>query len=259
MSGTLVILAGGLGSRLAEETTTIPKPLVTIGSMPVIWHVMKIYASAGVKDFVICLGYKGYLIKEYFLHYNLHNSDVTFDLSSGRMKIHRAGSEPWRVTLVDTGDSTMTGGRLKRIAAYVKRSKYFYMTYGDGVADIDIGALTKFHQRHKKAATVTAVRPPGRFGAIKTKGDLVSQFVEKPTGDGGWINGGFFVLSPSVLDLITDDDTVWEERPLKTLAGRDQLAAYKHDGFWHPMDTLRDRRQLEKMWESGDAPWKIWK
>ena len=259
MSGTVVILAGGLGSRLAEETTIIPKPLVSVGSRPILWHVMKIYAAAGVRDFIICLGHKGYLIKEYFLHYNLHNSDVTFDLAKGKMTLERTGAEPWRVTLVDTGENTMTGGRLKRITAKVKKNKFFHMTYGDGVADVDIRALTRFHEKHKILASVTAVRPPGRFGALRMKGDAVTQFVEKPTGDGGWINGGFFVLSPAVLDLINDDATVWEERPLKTLAGRDQLAAFKHEGFWHPMDTLRDKRQLEQLWTEDRAPWKVWK
>ncbi|MFC4291149.1 glucose-1-phosphate cytidylyltransferase [Sphingorhabdus arenilitoris] len=253
-----VILAGGLGSRLGEETSTRPKPMVEIGGMPILWHIMKIYSAAGLKDFVICLGYKGYMIKEFFANYVLHTSDVTIDLQNNSMEIHEKWSEPWRVTLVETGADTMTGGRLKAVQAYLKEGEPFCFTYGDGVADIDIAKLVAFHKAHGARATVTSVTPPGRFGALEFDGDKVVNFVEKPAGDGGQINGGFFVADPSVLDLIDGPASVWEQKPLETLAHSGDLMAYRHKGFWQPMDTLRDKIHLEELWQSGNAPWKIW-
>jgi glucose-1-phosphate cytidylyltransferase len=252
-----VILAGGLGTRLSEETETRPKPMVEIGGRPILWHIMQIYSAQGVKDFVICLGYKGYIVKEYFLNYRLHLSDVTVDVGKGIVDFHRSGAEEWRVTLVDTGDRTMTGGRLKRVRDYLHDDD-FYLTYGDGVADIDLAKLHAFHRSHGKLATVTAVAPPGRFGALALTGHRVSNFQEKPAGDGVTINGGFFVLSPKAIDYIEDDSTVWEQGPLQRLACGGELHAYHHTGFWQPMDTLRDKRQLEDLWESGRAPWKLW-
>jgi glucose-1-phosphate cytidylyltransferase len=252
-----VILAGGVGTRLSEETDVRPKPMVEIGGRPVLWHIMKIYSSFGVADFVICLGYKGYLIKEYFANYFLHMCDVTFDIGTNTMKVHQSAAEDWRVTLVDTGDETMTGGRLKRVARYLDDGD-FHFTYGDGVADIDLDALVAFHRDQDVLATVTAVEPPGRFGALEVEGDRVIDFAEKPRGDGGWINGGFFVLSPEVVNYIDGDATSWEREPLSRLAAESQLAVYKHAGFWHPMDTLRDKSHLERLWEMGQAPWRQW-
>ena len=252
-----VILAGGLGTRLAEETGLRPKPMVEIGGRPILWHIMKMYSAHGVHDFVICLGYKGYLIKEYFQNYFLHMSDVTFDMSTNQMLVHQKKVEPWRVTLVDTGDETMTGGRLKRVAQHVNGGE-FCMTYGDGVGSIDISRLLAFHRQHGKLATLTATQPPGRFGALAMQGHNVIAFQEKPQGDNGWINGGFFVLSPKVLDYIEDDRTIWEREPMERLAKERQLVAYEHDGFWQPMDTLRDKNLLEAHWQSGKAPWKVW-
>jgi len=253
-----IILAGGLGTRISEETHTRPKPMIEIGGKPILWHIMKTYSAYGVNDFVICCGYKGYMIKEYFANYFLHMSDVTFDMADNRMVVHQRKAEPWRVTLVDTGDHTMTGGRLKRVADYVKDERAFCFTYGDGVADIDISKLIAFHHEHGKAATVTAVRPPGRYGALKCEGSQVAGFTEKPRGDGGLINGGFFVLSPSVLSLIDDDASTWETAPLEALSRDGQLHAYEHLGFWQPMDTLREKNLLESLWNTGKAPWKIW-
>jgi glucose-1-phosphate cytidylyltransferase len=253
-----VILAGGLGSRLSEETTSRPKPMVEIGGKPILWHIMKIYATHAITDFVICLGYKGYMIKEYFANYYLHTCDITFDLAGGNMEIHRSAAEPWRVTLVDTGEQTMTGGRLKRVLPYVAEEEAFCFTYGDGVSDLDIGALIDFHHRSARIATVTAVQPPGRFGAMVIDGDLVDTFEEKPRGDGNWMNGGFFVLTPAVAQYLAGDDTVWEQDPLRNLARDRQLASFRHDGFWHPMDTLRDRNELQVLWETGQAPWRSW-
>jgi glucose-1-phosphate cytidylyltransferase len=253
-----VILAGGLGTRLSEETTTRPKPMVEIGGRPILWHIMKIYSCHGISDFVLCLGYKGYLIKEYFANYFLHMSDVTFDLSDGSRKIHHAAAEPWRVTLVDTGEETEIGGRIKRIMPYVQEDDTFCLTYGDGVGDVDIGASIAFHKREGALATVTAAQPPGRFGALRTEGDRVVGFQEKPTGDGGWINAGFFVLSPKVGSYIEGDVTVWEREPLEKLAAEGQLRVHYHKGFWQAMDTLRDKRHLEDLWASGKAPWKNW-
>lgn len=252
-----IILAGGLGSRLSEETGTRPKPMVDIGGKPILWHILKIYASYGITDFIICLGYRGYMIKDYFSDFYLHSCDVTFDLESGDMKVHRSDSEPWNVTLIDTGDSTMTGGRLKRALSYVGDDD-FCMTYGDGVADINISALVNHHKQHGLLATVTAVQPPGRLGALYLEGDLVEKFQEKPLGDGGWMNGGFFVLSPEVARYLRGDDTVWENEPMTQLALDKQLSVYRHNGFWQPMDTLRDRTQLEQLWVSGVAPWRVW-
>lgn len=252
-----VLLAGGLGTRLGEETSVRPKPMVEIGGKPILWHIMKMYSSHGINDFIICLGYKGYLIKEYFANYFLHTADVTIDLVKNAMEVHQNWSEPWRITLVETGEATMTGGRLKAIAPHLTAAEPFCFTYGDGVSDIDIGALIRFHRAHGKLATITAVAPPGRFGALEFDGDLVTNFREKPTGDGGMINGGFFVADPAVLDLIPGSDTIWEQEPLETLAARRELAAYRHDGFWQPMDTLRDRIHLEELWAAG-APWKTW-
>lgn len=252
-----VILAGGLGTRLAEETDQRPKPMVEIGGNPIIWHIMKIYAAHGINDFVVCCGYKGYVIKEYFANYFLHTSDVTFDLASNRMEVLQRKAENWRVTLVDTGELTQTGGRLKRVAPYLGDAD-FCMTYGDGVGNIDITALLAFHQAHGRHATMTATQPPGRFGAIELHGTAVSRFLEKPHGDGGWINGGFFVLSPKVIELIDGDDTPWERTPLERLAAAGQLEAFFHKGFWQPMDTLRDKKHLESLWAEGTAPWKVW-
>jgi glucose-1-phosphate cytidylyltransferase len=253
-----VILAGGLGSRLGEETSVRPKPMVEVGGNPIIWHIMKIYSTYGIHDFIICLGYKGYVLKEYFANYFLHMADVTLDLSKNSMEVHQNWSEPWRVTLVETGEATMTGGRLKAIRPYLDEDEPFCFTYGDGVADIDIGALVAFHKSHGKRATITAVAPPGRFGALEFDGALVKSFREKPLGDGGKINGGFFVASPSVLDLIDGPGTIWENEPLERLATGGELAAFHHDGFWQPMDTLRDKLYLEQLWTSGQAPWKVW-
>lgn len=254
-----VILAGGLGSRLGEETAVRPKPMVEIGGMPILWHIMKIYSAAGLNDFVICLGYKGYLIKEYFANYFLHTADVTIDLRNGNaMEIHHARSEPWRVTLVETGATTMTGGRLKAIRQHLDPDEPFCFTYGDGVADIDVADLVRFHRAHGRKATITSVTPPGRFGSLQFDQDRVTAFVEKPAGDGGQINGGFFVAHPSVLDLIDGPDTTWEAQPLEALAAQGELMGYRHDGFWHPMDTLRDKNHLEDLWQKGEAPWKRW-
>ncbi|MBS3960796.1 MAG: glucose-1-phosphate cytidylyltransferase [Sandarakinorhabdus sp.] len=253
-----VILAGGLGTRISEETTLRPKPMIEVGGKPLLWHILKIYAHHGINDFIICCGYKGFVIKEYFANYFLHMSDVTFDMSNNRMEVHQRHAEPWRVTLIDTGLETMTGGRLKRIAPYLSANETFCMTYGDGLADVDVAALLRFHHAHGLQATLTATLPPGRFGALEVSGARVQSFREKPQGDGALINGGFFVLEPSVLELIDDDHTLWERKPLETLAQRGQLAAYTHTGFWQPMDTLRDKTLLEQLWQSGQAPWKVW-
>lgn len=253
-----VILAGGLGTRISEETHLKPKPMIEIGGRPILWHIMKLYSAHGVNDFIICCGYKGYVIKEYFANYFLHMSDVTFDMTNNTMAVHQQNAEPWKVTLVDTGDDTLTGGRLKRVADYIKDEEAFCFTYGDGVSDVDIGATIRFHQQHGKLATVTAVQPPGRYGALERSGDQVTSFVEKPRGDGGLINGGFFVLSPKCLDLIDGDQSSWEGAPLTQLAKTNQLMAFEHRGFWQPMDTLRDKNLLEDLWDSGKAPWKIW-
>ncbi len=252
-----VILAGGLGTRLSEETELRPKPMVEVGGKPILWHVMKIYSAHGVNDFIICLGYKGYIIKEYFANYFLHTSDVTFDLSKNHMEVHQNNAEPWRVTLVDTGDQTQTGGRLKHVAPFLDQEDFCF-TYGDGVSDINITELIKFHQNHGKIATITATQIPGRFGLLNLDGNVVNSFHEKPQGDGSWINGGFFVLSPKALEYIKDDATIWEREPLEKLAQDGQLMARYHDGFWQPMDTLLQKRQLEALWSSGKAPWKIW-
>jgi glucose-1-phosphate cytidylyltransferase len=254
-----VILAGGLGTRLSEETSTRPKPMVEIGGKPILWHILKMYSQHGVNDFVICCGYKGYVIKEYFANYFLHMSDVTFDMRSNRMEVHQKRAEPWNVTLVDTGDDSMTGGRLRRVADYVRNEEAFCFTYGDGVSDVNISASIEFHKQHGKAATLTATFPPGRFGALDIQGNQVKQFMEKPKGDGAMINGGFFVLSPRVLDYLENDATVWEQQPLQRLAADGELMAWEHDGFWQPMDTLRDKTHLEELWASGKAPWKSWK
>lgn len=252
-----VILSGGLGTRINEETILRPKPMIEIGGKPILWHIMKIYSSYNIHDFIICLGYKGYMIKEYFANYFLHMSDVTFDIIENKMEIHQNNAEPWRVTLVETGENTMTGGRLKRVAKYLDNDD-FCMTYGDGVANVDINALISQHKQHGKLATLTATQPPGRFGALQLDDKKITGFKEKPQGDGGWINGGFFVLSPKVIDYISDDDTVWEKFPLERLAEEGELSAYMHHGFWHPMDTMRDKNLLEELWSSGKAPWKIW-
>jgi glucose-1-phosphate cytidylyltransferase len=253
-----VILAGGLGSRIAEESSSRPKPMIEIGGKPILWHIMKIYSSYGLNDFIICCGYKGYLIKEYFANYFLHMSDVTFDMGNNNaMQIHQQNSEPWKITLIDTGEGTLTGGRLKRVSRYLGDDDFCF-TYGDGVGDIDITKLIAFHKKHGKKATVTAVQPPGRFGALELEDESVKSFVEKPHGDGMYINGGFFVLSPKVLDLIDGDATTWEREPLEILASTNQLNAFKHDGFWQPMDTLRDKQHLEELWGAGRAPWKVW-
>lgn len=255
----VVILAGGYGTRISEESVVRPKPMVEIGDKPILWHIMKIYSAHGLNDFIICCGYKSYVIKEWFARYELHHSDVTFDFRAGRTEIHQNGVEPWRVTLVDTGEATMTGGRIKRIAPYVA-GEAFCCTYGDGVSDIDIKALVAFHRRQKTLATLSAVQPPGRFGAftLSRSQNKITSFREKPRGDGAWVNGGFFVLEPEVLDYIDDDRTVWEQTPLRRLAEAKQLAAYKHAGFWQPMDTLRDKHYLEELWRTGAAPWKKW-
>ncbi len=253
-----VILAGGRGTRLAEETSIRPKPMVEIGGRPILWHIMKIYAAHGVTDFVICLGYKGWQIKEYFLNYRLHSSDIRVDLGSGQVEVLKPAAEPWRITLVDTGEDTMTGGRLKRVAPHLEGADAFCMTYGDGVGNVDIAALIAFHRGHGKDATVTAVTPPGRFGALSRTGTQVDAFMEKPPGDGGTINGGFFVLSPRVIERIAGDATTWEQEPLIGLARDGQLQAFDHRGFWQPMDTLRDREMLERLWTEGRAPWRVW-
>ena len=253
-----VILAGGLGTRISEETHLRPKPMIEIGGKPILWHILKMYSAHGVNDFVICCGYKGYIIKEYFANYFLHMSDVTFDMAHNRMEVHHKHAEPWKVTLVDTGDDSMTGGRLKRVADYVQDEQAFCFTYGDGVSDVDIGASIAFHQQHGKLATITAVQPPGRYGALTMQGQTVQGFTEKPRGDGGLINGGFFVLSPQVLNRIAGDSTSWEAEPLAGLAAEGQLIAYEHTGFWQPMDTLREKNLLEELWLSGQAPWKKW-
>ncbi len=254
-----VILAGGFGTRLSEETGIKPKPMVEIGDRPILWHIMKIYSAHGINDFVICLGYKGHVIKQYFANYTLFKSDVTFDFKANSMELHRNGTEPWKVTLVDTGMASMTGGRIKRVRKYVG-DETFCMTYGDGVSDLDIGALVEFHRSQDTLATLTAVKPPGRFGAFNLGSEQtrIESFKEKPQGDGAWINGGFFVLEPEVFEYIDGDSTVWEREPMERLARQGQLAAFRHHGFWHPMDTLRDKMTLEKMWEQGEAPWKKW-
>jgi glucose-1-phosphate cytidylyltransferase len=254
-----VILAGGLGSRISEESAVRPKPMVEIGGRPILWHIMKLYSGFGINDFIICLGYKGYMIKEYFNNYFLHVSDVTFDVAKNKMEVHQHSGEPWRVTLIDTGDDTMTGGRLKRVKPYLDGDEDFCFTYGDGVADIDIAELIAFHKKQKTPATITAAQPPGRFGALNIEGAKVVSFQEKPEGDGGWINAGFFVLSPTVLDYIEDDASVWERGPLEKLASEGNLSVFLHRGFWLPMDTMRDKMQLEELWASGRAPWKVWK
>jgi glucose-1-phosphate cytidylyltransferase len=253
----VVILAGGLGTRLSEETHLKPKPMVEIGGRPILWHIMKMYSAHGIKDFIICVGYKGYVIKEYFANYFLHTSDITFDLPSNTVEVHEKHTEPWRVTVVDTGETTGTGGRLKRIRHYLNDDSFCF-TYGDGVADVDIGRLIRFHRRSKRLATLTGVQPPGRFGALKIGGSEVKRFQEKPEGDGGFINGGFFVLEPKVIDLLDGDPCVWEREPVQTLASRGQLGVFKHTGFWQPMDTLRDKVLLDRLWDSGKAPWKTW-
>lgn len=254
-----VLLAGGLGTRLSEETSVRPKPMVEIGGKPILWHIMKIYSHYGVNEFIICLGYKGYIIKEYFANYFLHMSDVTFDMQNNQMTVHNQHAEPWKVTLVDTGDDSMTGGRLARVKEYIKDEEAFCFTYGDGVSDIDIGQLIEFHQKHGKLATLTAVTPPGRFGALDIQNGVIKSFREKPKGDGALINGGFFVLSPKVIDLIDGDECVWEQRPLEQLAKEGELMAFNHEGFWQPMDTLRDKHYLEELWQNNQAPWKSWK
>ena len=252
-----VILAGGLGTRISEESHLKPKPMIEIGGRPIIWHIMKIYSSYGINDFIVCLGYKGYVIKEYFANYFLHMSDVTIDMEHNKMEVHQKGAEPWRVTLLDTGEDTQTGGRLKRVAGYLGEEDFCF-TYGDGVADVNISELIAFHKSNKVKATMTAVQPPGRVGALVLKDHLITSFQEKPKGDGGWINGGFFVLSPKVIDYIVGDTSVWEREPLEGLAKDQQLAAYFHRGFWQPMDTLRDKGHLEELWASGTPPWKRW-
>lgn len=253
-----VILAGGLGTRISEETHLRPKPLIEIGARPILWHIMKIYSAHGINDFVICCGYKGYMIKEYFANYSLHMSDVTINLMKNEMEIHHIRAEQWRITMVDTGDETMTGGRLRRVKEYLKDEEAFCFTYGDGVADVSIAQLVRFHKEHGRIATVTAVQPPGRYGALQLEGDAVRGFAEKPRGDGGWINGGFFVLAREAIDYVQDDATVWEDSPLKRMAADDHLRAFFHHGFWQPMDTLREKTQLEQLWASGQAPWKVW-
>ncbi len=254
-----IILAGGLGSRISEESVLKPKPMIEIGGKPILWHILKIYSQHGINDFIICCGYKGYVIKEYFANYFLHMSDVTFDMKDNRMEVHQRHAEPWRVTLVDTGEHTMTGGRLRRVREYLKDDEAFCFTYGDGVADVDIAASIDFHRSHGKLATVTAVQPPGRYGSLNLNGNQVQSFQEKPQGDGAWINGGFFVLSPKVIDSIEADSSSFEGKALEFLASSGELQSYFHRGFWQPMDTLRDKNLLESLWQSGDAPWKIWK
>lgn len=254
-----VILAGGLGTRISEETDVKPKPMISIGGKPILWHIMKMYSRHDINDFIICCGYKGYVIKEYFANYFLHMSDITFDMADNRMIVHHQKAEPWKVTLVDTGDDTMTAGRLKRVADYVQGEEIFCLTYGDGVSDVNISELIAFHKAQEVEATLTAVLPPGRFGALDLSGSKVSSFMEKPKGDGAMINGGFFVVSPKVIDYIVDDQTIWEREPLERLAREGNLAAFQHNGFWQPMDTLRDKVHLEELWQSGKAPWKTWK
>ena len=254
----VVILAGGLGTRISEETVIKPKPMIEIGGRPILWHIMKIYSHYGFRDFIICLGYKGYAIKEYFANYFLHTSDVTFHLAEDRVEIHRNSAESWRVTLVDTGDRTQTGGRVKRVLPYVQNDAVFALTYGDGLADVDLGAQLAFHREHGRKATITAVRPAARFGAMRIDGDRVTKFAEKPASEGGWINGGYFLLSPSVGELIAGDDTVWEHEPVEALVRDDQLRAYYHERFWQPMDTLREKNLLEEQWSRGIAPWRVW-
>ena len=253
-----VILAGGLGSRIAEETTVKPKPMIEIGGKPILWHIMKIYSHHGINDFIICCGYKGYVIKEYFSNYFLHMSDVTFDMSENTVEVHNRKAEPWKVTLVDTGEDTMTGGRIKRISKYIENEEAFCMTYGDGVGDVNITELIAFHKSKGTLATLTATLPPGRFGALQVEDGKVLSVKEKPQGDGASINGGYFVLSPSVIDLVSDDQTIWERGPLEVLAEKGELASYVHTGFWQPMDTLREKNYLEELWQSGQAPWKVW-
>ncbi|MEY8213079.1 MAG: glucose-1-phosphate cytidylyltransferase [Colwellia sp.] len=253
-----VILAGGLGTRISEESHLRPKPMIEIGGKPILWHIMKMYSAHGINDFIICVGYKGYLIKEYFANYFIHMSDVTFDMTDNNMVIHQKKAEPWKVTLVDTGEDTMTGGRLKRVREYLDKDEAFCFTYGDGLSDIDISEEVRFHHQHGKLATVCAVQPPGRYGALLCDGDNVEGFEEKPVGDGAWINGGFFVLQPKVIDYIEKDDTLWEEEPLKRIVAEQQMRAYKHTGFWQPMDTLREKKLLESLWSSGEAPWKMY-
>ncbi|MBL8993359.1 MAG: glucose-1-phosphate cytidylyltransferase [Spirochaetia bacterium] len=253
-----VILAGGMGTRISEETQLRPKPMIEIGGKPIIWHILKIYSAHGVKDFIICLGYKGYLIKEYFANYFLHVSDVTFDMEQNKMEVHERHAEPWKITLIDTGENTMTGGRLKRVMPYLEKEESFFFTYGDGVGNIDITASLAFHRKQKTLATVTAVQPPGRWGTIEIEDDKVLSFKEKPLGDGGWINGGFFILSPKVVKYIPNDESVWEQGPLEKLASEKQLSVFKHNDFWQPMDTLRDKMKLESLWGSDRAPWKMW-
>jgi glucose-1-phosphate cytidylyltransferase len=253
-----VILAGGLGTRISEDTVNRPKPMIEVGGKPILWHIMKIYSAYGVNDFVICCGYKGYVIKEYFANYFLHTSDVTFDMRTNEMQVHQQYAEPWKVTLVDTGESTMTGGRLRRVKDFVKDEEAFCFTYGDGVSNINITSLMEFHKQQGTLATLSATFPPGRFGALDLHDNKVSSFKEKPKGDGGMINGGFFVLSPKVIDLIPDDDCIWEREPLEKLADSGQLSAFEHEGFWQPMDTLRDKNHLEELWQTGRAPWKVW-
>ena len=253
-----VILAGGVGSRLQEETVSRPKPMVEIGGRPILWHIMKIYSHFGVRDFIVCLGYRGYQVKEYFANYVLHNSDVTVDLARNGLEFHRSSGEPWRVTLVDTGENTRTGGRLKRIASHVENGPDFFMTYGDGLADIDLAALLDHHRTSSRSATMTVVKPPGRFGAVTLADGAVEKFIEKPAGDGGYINGGFFVLTPAIFDLIEGDETGWEQEPLSALARQGELTAFRHDGFWLPMDTARDRAVLEDLWSRPNPPWKLW-
>ena len=253
-----VILAGGLGTRISEETDIKPKPMIEIGGKPILWHIMKMYSTHGINDFVICCGYKGYVIKEYFANYFLHQSDVTFCMKKNSMEVHQKRAEPWMITLVDTGDNSMTGGRLSRVAEYVKNEEAFCFTYGDGVSDVNITKLIEFHKKHGKDATLTAVYPPGRFGALDIQDNQIKRFTEKPKGDGALINGGFFVLSPKVIGLIKDDSTVWEQQPMESLVAQGQVSAFEHDGFWQPMDTLRDKNYLEELWLSKAAPWKIW-
>ena len=252
-----VILAGGLGTRMTEETHLKPKPMIEIGGKPILWHIMKIYSAHNINDFIICLGYKGYIIKEYFANYFLHMSDVTFDFKDNKMEVHEQKAEPWRVTLVDTGEFTMTGGRLKRVKQYLDDEEFCF-TYGDGVGDINITELIKFHKNQDTLATCTATQPPGRFGSLDLDQNRIASFNEKPLGDGAWINGGFFILSPKVLDFIDGDDTTWEKEPIEKLANQGELSAFKHKGFWKPMDTLRDKNQLDELWKSGNAPWRIW-
>ncbi|WP_431858447.1 glucose-1-phosphate cytidylyltransferase [Azospirillum sp.] len=253
-----VILAGGLGTRISEESVLKPKPMIDIGGKPILWHIMKVYSAHGINDFIICCGYKGYLIKEYFANYFLHMSDVTFDMTKNEMQVHERHAEPWKVTLINTGETTMTGGRLKRVAEHLRGEEAFCFTYGDGVADVDITRQIAFHRRHGRLATITAVQPPGRYGALELRDTQVTGFAEKPKGDGGWINGGFFVLSPRCIDYIAGDATLWEAEPLTELARDGQLEAWHHTGFWQPMDTLREKNQLEELWQSGQAPWRIW-